>query len=62
MNFRFFSFLEKGIWVSNREKLVSFSWLEVEEVSGRYWCSYLSCPILQATCCRAPGGTTHTVV
>ena len=62
MNFRFFSFLEKGIWASNREKLVSFSWLEVEEVSGRYWCSYLSCPIVQATCCRAPGGTTHTVV
>ena len=33
MNFRSFSFLEKGVWVSKREKLVSFSWLEVEEVS-----------------------------
>ena len=62
MNFRSFSILEKGVWVSKREKLVSFSWLEVEEVSGRYWCSYLSCTIVRAICCMTPGGTIHTAV
>ena len=60
MNFRSFSFLEKGVWVSKREELVSFSWLD--EVSGRYWCSYLSCTVVQAIYCMAPGGAIHTVV